>query len=144
MCHKNVRFSRSRSCTMWKCLRFCREIRSERNATQDAPNLSELRVTDNWKVDFIRLQKKLLSMMISLVQLFSRTPLPNHCIFPPSSPPRQSNCQSDTKHELYISISVINRGMNRPMLRHYYPAEASAEAESVEICSIRHLPRLRQ
>ena len=40
--------------------------------------------------------------------------------------------------------AVINRGMNRPMLRHYYPAEASAEAESVEICSIRHLPRLRQ
>ena len=40
--------------------------------------------------------------------------------------------------------AVINRGMIRPMLRHCYPAEALAEAESVEICSIRHLPRLWQ
>ena len=40
--------------------------------------------------------------------------------------------------------AVINRGMIRPMLRHYYRAEASAGAESVEILSIRHLPRLRQ
>ena len=35
--------------------------------------------------------------------------------------------------------AVINRGMIRPMLLHYY----SAEAESVEFCIIWYLPRLR-
>ena len=38
--------------------------------------------------------------------------------------------------ESFILTAVINRGMIRPMLQHYYPAEASAEAELVEICSI--------
>ena len=54
----------------------------------------------------------------------------------------------DTTLVLGGFLAVINRGMIRPMLRHYYPAEASAEAlaeaESVEILSILHLPRLRQ
>ena len=43
-----------------------------------------------------------------------------------------------------LLTSVINRNMIWPMLRHYYSAEASAEAESVEICIIRHLPRFWQ